>query len=413
MFGSGSRPTTGRRMVGAVLVTMVVWWGAGASSAPAANGSTGNATGTAVKVGLITTGSCDGCTGQAEQPVAQAATKWLNQTQNGLAGHQIVLDVCIDHNDPGTASDCANQMIRDGVVAVIEGSDGVLGTTWPILHSAAIPLINHSATNDNVIKDTQSTFILYDPLAQTVTLPIAVAKEKHATKVSVIVVDYPTATDIYKSAADRFKQAGITLTVVPVALGVADMTSQAQQIEMKNPGGVVSVVGAGAFCISAFNALHAVGFHGTITTISFCITNDLPKSVPGSVLNGMQFGAEAPFGDKTDSSMREYASILKKYAPTAVDPADQPGLVVFQSVAALAVGAKGLQGDVTPKSVTAALKGMPNEVLPASGGRLFRCNGKASTFGAATCSAATSISSLDANGNPKKYQVTNNSPIPG
>src|SRR5262249_10317790 len=157
---------------------------------------------------------------------------------------------------------------------------GVLGTTFPIIHGAGLPLINHSATDTNVLADPQSTFILYDPLAQTVTLPIAVAKQKHAKKLSVIVVDFPTATDIYKSAAGRFKQAGIALNVVPVALGATDMTPQAQQIEQSNPSGVVSVVGAGPFCVAAFNALHAVGFHGTITTISFCITSDLPKSVP-------------------------------------------------------------------------------------------------------------------------------------
>ena len=412
MFERGSRPVTGRRMVGAVLVTMVVAWLAGAPGAVAANGTTGDATGAPVKVGLLTTGSCNGCTGQAEQPVAEATVKWLNQTQNGLAGHQIVLDVCVDHNDPGTAVDCANQMIRDGVAAVIEGSDGVAGTTWPIIHGAGLPLINHSVTDTNVLADPQSTFILYDPLAQTVTLPIAVAKQKHAKKISVIVVDFPTATDIYKSAASLFKQAGIALDVVPVALGATDMTPQAQQIEQSNPSGVVSVVGAGPFCVAAFNALHAVGFHSTITTISFCITNDLPKSVPTSVLKGIKFGAEAPFGDKTDSSMRQYAAILKKYAPS-VDPNDQNGVVLFQSVNALTVGTRGLQGDVSPKSVIAALKAMPNAVLPASGGRVYRCNGKASSFSPAICSVSTVVASLDASGNPTRYTLANNSPIPG
>jgi branched-chain amino acid transport system substrate-binding protein len=176
---------------------------------------------------------------------------------------------------------------------------------------------------------------------------------------------------------------------------------------------VVSVVGAGAFCVAAFNGLNSVGFHGTITTISFCITPNLPKQVPTSVLKGMKFGAEAPFGDKTDSSMRQYAAILKKYAPTPVDPNDQNGVVLFQSVAALAIGTRNLQGDVTPKSVTAALKAMPNAVLPASGGRVFRCNGKASAFSPAVCSVSTVVASLDANGNPTGYQVVNNSPIPG
>jgi hypothetical protein len=54
---------------------------------------------------------------------------------------------------------------------------------------------------------------------------------------------------------------------------------------------------------------------------------------------------------------------------------------------------------------------MKNEVLPASGGRLFRCNGKASRFGAAICSTSVAAATLDAHGNPMKYTLENNAPI--
>ena len=62
--------------------------------------------------------------------------------------------------------------------------------------------------------------------------------------------------------------------------------------------------------------------------------------------------------------------------------------------------------------MTAALQAMDNEVLPASGGRVFRCNGKASTFGPSICSASTVVATLDGTGNPKKYTTENNEPIP-
>jgi hypothetical protein len=119
----------------------------------------------------------------------------------------------------------------------------------------------------------------------------------------------------------------------------------------------------------------------------------------------------APVGDSADSSMRQYQAVLDTYAKGGVDPRDAVGLAVFQSFGALSIGTRGLSGAVTAASVTTALKAMKNEVLPASGGRLFRCNGKASRFGAAICSTSVAAAMLDAHGNPVKYTLENNAPI--
>jgi branched-chain amino acid transport system substrate-binding protein len=403
-----------RRVLVAGLVTGLAASGAtSAVAAPAAPAQ--KATGAPVKVGLITTGGeCDGCGGKPEAAAAEAAVKWLNATHNGLAGHPMKLVTCVAANDPGKAADCANQMISEGVVAVVEGSSGTIATSWKIVHDAGIPFINHSTTDTPILQDTKSTFILYDPLAQTVSLPIAVAKEKKVKKISVIVVNVPAATTIYDSAAERFKKAGMKLQVVPVDLGTSDMSNQAQQVTNENPDGVVSIVGHDAFCIPALNGLNAIGFQGTLTTISFCITDAMREAVPAEVIDGMRFGSEAPVGaKKLDPSMREYQKVLKKYAPEDVDPEDMTAITVFQSFGALSLGTKNLKGAVTPESVTAALRSMDTEVLPASGGRVFRCNGKASEFGPSICARSTVVATLDGSGNPKKYTTENNEPIPG
>src|SRR5262245_14118216 len=415
MFGSGCAHMPLRRAVGAFLavIAVVVGTAVPASGSAPAGRPAQKAAGAPVKVGFITGGGeCNGCTAGAEEPAVKAGVKWLNATQNGLAGHPIELVTCVAANDPGKAADCANQMVREGVVAVVEGSSGTIGTSWKIVHAAGIPFINHSTTDEPIVEDAQSTFILYDPLAQTVTLPIAVAKQDKAKKVSVIAINVPAATTIYETAADKFKAAGLDLNVVPVDIGTADMSVQAQRIQKDNPDGVVSIVGNDAFCIPAMNALNALGYKGTITTISFCITDTLRDAVPAQILEGMQFASEAPVGSKTDKSMKEYAKILKKYGAGDVDPEDLTAITAFQSLAAVSLGTKTLQGAVSPASVTAAMKGMKNEVLPASGGRVFRCNGKASDFGPSICSRSTVAASLDGTGHPKTYKTQNNQPVP-
>jgi branched-chain amino acid transport system substrate-binding protein len=404
-----------RALGGVVVATLVVgglwmsWSGAAPARRPAQK-----ATDSPVKVGLITAGAaCDGCATGFEEPAAEAAVGWLNAKRNGLAGHPMDLVTCITDNEPGKAADCANEMVRQGVVAVVEGSSGTIGTSWTIIHEAGIPFINHSTTESAILEDDRSTFILYDPLAQTVTLPIETAKAQKTKKISVIVVNYPSATEIYDSAKSIFDDAGVDLDVVPVDLGVSDMSNQAQQIISDNPDGVVSIVGHDAFCIPALNGLNAFSFEGTITGISNCITDAMREAVPPEVIEGMAFGSEAPIGaKKPDKSMREYRRALEEYASEKVDPEDLPAVTVFQSFGALSMGTKSLQGDVTPQSVVAAMKGMDNEVLPAAGGRVFRCNGKASDFAPSICSASTMASRLDSSGEPTKYTLENNEPVP-
>ena len=411
-----------RRALVAVLAVLLAAATATASGAGAAPGSSplgppAPAKGTPVKIGLISDGgNCPGCQDQNEVPAAKAAANWANEYMTGLAGHPITVDVCIDNMDPGTASDCANQMIRDNVAAVVFGEDGVIETPWNVLHNAQIPTLNDSTTTTALLQDATSTFELDDSNVFTVSLPLAVAKQKHAKTVSVMVVDLPTATDIYSlpSTLSEFKQAGVKLQVVPAPLTTPDMTPQAQQIFAKNPNGVVLVVGVDPFCLAAFNGLRAVGFHGTISAISYCFTEPTTvKQVPASTLKGMTIGNEAPIGDSTDASMREYRAVLQKYANN-LSPTDPLPMAIFRVFGALSVGTRGLQGAVTPASVIAAMKAMNNEVMPFSGtGRIFRCNGKASASGPAVCSRSVIASILNASGTPSQFNVENNAPIPG
>jgi branched-chain amino acid transport system substrate-binding protein len=424
MMGSQTRG----RVVGAVVAASLIFAAACSSSsnstAPTTQpisadvlGSPNPARGTPVKVGLITNGAdCAQCGGApaAETPVAQATVKWLNQYMNGLAGHKIDLEVCDDAIDPGKTSDCANQMIRDGVAAVVIGSDGVIETSWKILHDAGIPVINYAATQKSLLDDSKSTFVLADPAAFVVSTPIGVAKNAGVQNVSVMVLDLPIATDIYGgNTPSLFARQGLKLDVVPAPLGTPDMTPQAQQVVAKNPDGVVMIVGNDQFCIAAIDGLAAVGFTGKVALISQCLTAATRKAIPGSRLNGITVAAIAPQGDNTDASMKQYQAVLDKYATTKVDPNDAVPLMVFSSLGALSVATQHLQGAVTPQSVITAFRTMPNEVLPGAGGRHFRCDSKASPTEAAVCSVSVFAGTLDSSGQPKHFQLLNDSSTDG
>jgi ABC-type branched-subunit amino acid transport system substrate-binding protein len=424
----------GRRAL--VLVAVLTLGGAacgssskGSSAPKSTNGSTAPASaadplgtptpasGSTVKVGLITDGGdCAECSKAAgdEQPVAEATAKWANEYLGGLSGHKIDLVVCVDDLDAAKAGDCANQMIRDGVAAVVLGASGVIESSWKVLHDAGIPVVNFGVTDKAMLQDKKSTFILQDSDALTVKLPLEVAKEKGAKTVSVIVVDLPIATDSYGgNTPSLYEQAGVKLDLVPAPLGLTDMTPQAQQVVSKNPDGVVMIVGHDAFCIPAINGLKAVGFTGTIVTISNCITDAMKKALPGNVIDGMVIAATAPLGKDDDPSMQQYNAVLDKYGASKVDRSAATPLAVYSAVAGLSIGTKGLKGEVTPASVMAAMRAMPNEVLPGTGDRHFRCNGQASPAGTAICMHSLLSATLDSKGNAVSYTVANDEPIKG
>jgi branched-chain amino acid transport system substrate-binding protein len=376
-------------------------------------GAEQRATGTPVKVGLITNGgACEGCGNGDDEPVSRATIQWLNEHRNGLAGHPIALDVCVDGNDPGKTADCANQMIRDNVAAVVIGTSGVIDTTWKILHDAKMPVINVSTTNTGMLADAASTYILNDPGANTVGFPIGVAKNVGTTKLSIIVIDVPAATDIYKTSMSAFQNAGIDAKVIPVAMGTADMTPQAQQIVSSNPDGLVMIVGHDQFCIPAIQGLHAVGFTGTIATISQCITPAMRKAIPSDEVKGIRISSVAPVGDSSSELMAQYQAVLDTYAKgKKIDPTNTVGIGTYQSWGALNSGTEGLTGAVTPASVNQAMHAMKDSALLASGLHL-RCNGKAVPALPADCSAGVLAATLDAKGNAVKYDVVNDRPIP-
>lgn len=372
------------------------------------------ASGTPVKVGFITDGGdCAECSDDAgfEQPTAEATVAWANEYLGGLAGHPIELVVCVDDLDPGKATDCANQMIADDIPVVVIGASGVLETSWDVLHDAGIPVVNFSATQEALVQDEASTFILQDSEALTVNLPLEVAKDIGAEQVSVIVINLPIATEAYEGETPgRFEEAGVELDVVPVDLGTPDMTPQAQQVVSNNSDGVVMITGHDQFCIPAINGLIAAGFAGTIVTISHCVTDAARDALPADVLDGMVLAATAPLGDD-DPSMQQYNAVLEKYGASDVDTDSATPLAVYSAVSGLSLGTQTLEGDVTPESVIAALRAMENEVLPGTGGRYFRCNGKASTNGAATCMTSLLSATLDSDGNAVGYEVLGNTPI--
>ena len=398
------------------LVAVAIAVAAFAAPAQAASSDSGLGTktpakGTPVKIGFITDGKGPQNDNSIEGDVADATVKWVNQYRNGIGGHPIDLDTCVTTGDPSKSVDCANQMIQDDVAAVLFGSNQFTLNSWKPVHEAGIPTFVAGSGNPDIKADPTNTFVFDAGLSALNTVIVGGAKAGNTKKATVVVIDVPAATQIF-SDTSQYKKAGLSVNIVPVALGTADMTPQMQKVVSTNPKGEVFVLGNDSFCIAAFNGLRTAGFKGTVTTSTACLSDATRTAVPADFLKGIKISAFTPVDNPKDPSMKQYFAVLDKFGASDVDKTNTLGQSMFQGIAGMNVALQGLQGDATPATITAAAKAMPWSVLPASGGLHFRCNGKAAPAEPATCSNAILLATLNGQGKATSYAKVSDTQIP-
>ncbi|OHV33422.1 branched-chain amino acid ABC transporter substrate-binding protein [Pseudofrankia sp. EUN1h] len=386
-----------------------------ADSAPSTAGVLGPAApaqGTPVRIGTISDGKTPFGDVSIQFHVADATIKYLNEHRSGIAGRPIQLVTCEAQADPSKSIDCANRMIQENVVAVVLPELTAMDDVWRTLHDAKMPVMLFGASSSTLLADTESTFTLGDPLFGRVSLPIQLAKDSGATKVTAIVIDVPAALSLYDTIAPPiFEEAGIGLKVVRVPPGTPDMTPQLQSLAASDPG-VVQIVGNDAFCISALNGLRAIGFNGKITAIAQCITDATRRAVPADMLEGIAVAAATPIGTDNPST-RLYNAVVETYG-NGIDTSSAGGVSMFIALAGFQAATEGISGrDITPEAIVAAIKAMPEKELPGAGGLRFRCNGKASPTAPAICVRGGLITTLNAKGQPTDYKAVGSSPIGG
>lgn len=368
-------------------------------------GPVDRAEGAAIRLGVIVEGVSEGISSDIDGQAAEATVAWLNEHRGGLAGHPIELRLCTTNGDPGRASDCANSLIADGVVAVAVPNSTQAESIWAVLTAADMPVMFYGASTPDVLAD-DTTFALTNPTSLLAAVPVAVAEQDGATAVTAVVIDVPAAVDAVANSERAFTDAGLSLEIMPVAPGTADMTPQMQQVVTDNPDGVVTVIGNDTFCIAALNGLRTAGFAGSLAATSGCITDATRTAVPGDFLEGIQIGALTPFADRSNPSVVQYLAVLDAYGAANADREANSGLVTFITVSALVIAAQGVAGEVTPESVLTAIRAMEESVMPGTGGQRFRCGPDTEPPVQEICSSTGVLTTtLDASGNTTSFTM--------
>src|SRR5688572_31457062 len=97
-----------------------------------------------------------------ELRAAQATAEYWSAHKGGVGGRPVEVVTCETGADPAGATDCANELVEQDVVAVTLSQSGVAASVWEPLRASGVPTFWLQAGGE-VAADDQSSFTMYNP----------------------------------------------------------------------------------------------------------------------------------------------------------------------------------------------------------------------------------------------------------
>ena len=219
------------------------------------------ATGEPIKIGYVNTDT--GATAIPELTEgAEIAADRINQHGGGIGGRPIELITCGTDGTPESSASCANEMISEGVVAVIEGADLGSDAKIPILQDAGIATLGTSTIGTGQSLNQDAFF--FSPAATTYpAVEVDLAAQVGATNITLLVPDVPqvpVVTDIGTKQAELNDVQFQTVTFDPAA---PDFDASLAAI-MSNGSDAIATIATDDWCTGMVRAARSAGFDGVL-----------------------------------------------------------------------------------------------------------------------------------------------------
>ncbi|MER5435192.1 ABC transporter substrate-binding protein [Streptomyces sp. NPDC002588] len=363
------------------------------------------ATGEPVRIGLITNEGGAATSQPENREAAEAARKYANDNLGGIAGRPITFVICKTKEEPATARDCANQMVEQKVDAVVLTSSGLGDSMVPIVTQAGIPWTTAVGAS-NAEATSADSFSWTGGFPANMTAMASYSKEKGYKKVAAFVIDVPAAVSGMQAIGKPFfAKAGIDLQIVTIAAGTPDASPQVSAALQKKPD-AVAVIGESTVCTSVLQAMGTLGGDTPREVVQSCVAPEVIEAV-GAGMDGAQvFSGFDTASDDIEAQL--YRQVMKRYSPDT--PTQGYAAVGYQGVLGLVRALHGLTGEVTPKTIAAALRSAKDVPLPAGHGSTFTCDSSAVPGMKAACSAKV-VTGTMSGGKLDEVRVIDPSPL--
>ncbi|MCG7631819.1 ABC transporter substrate-binding protein [Gordonia McavH-238-E] len=364
------------------------------------------ADGTPVKIGFLSAEGGAAVSLPEYRQGAEAAVQYVNENGGGLAGHPVELVVCKHQEEPTSATKCANELVEQGVAAVLSPGTSMGQVFVPIISGAKIPYVTLNAVSAAELTS-PGVSALSAGLPGSLTATATAAQSVGLKSVAIYVMDGGGIANIVgQMGGPIFKAMGIDMNVVPIPMGVPDPTPMVSAGLSDKPDGI-SVIADAPTCASVLKAVQTQDPTVTKLLIPTCLDANVTEVVGVDAIKGNPgITATDYLSDNPDSVL--YRSVMGQYAPDL--SVTGPGSSGYQVVLGLVRAADGIQGDVDAASIADSLKTSKNVEMPAGGGITFTCNGTAFPQMPSLCSSQMLYGPINDQGVPVDLKLAGQKP---
>ena len=296
-------------------------------------GTKNPATGSPIKIGVVTGGEGPEADTTGQVTTAQAAADYANDYLGGLNGHKIELVSCLTQWKASNATQCGINMIKQKVAVVIASGFGEDLYVSNVLDGKGIPYITNSSAA-MAISGHPGFYLLNNPFVALGTM-LALADQQNLKKGAIVIPDVPAAAVVGDLTKGMFDAAGLEQDFIQIGLNVADHTSQMQKA-VDNGDQIFEITGNESFYANAIKGLHNVGFDGSIVISLSEITPTLVQQSGG--LQGVVNTVPTTF-DPADPDVKVYNAAIAKYAPGAkLNANDEQSFIILVSAVRMLAG---------------------------------------------------------------------------
>lgn len=245
---------------------------------------------------------------------AQAAVKWVNETQGGVHGRPIELRTCVSDGNPQVSAGCANKLIDDRPVAIVGGADFGTAAAMPIFEKADLaylggtPFAAAELTSDNSVQFYGFAAGVFPALSRYAGETLKVKK------VALIYPQLPFSKFLNEHYILPVLEAtGVEdVNAVETNPSSADVTSSIAAALSEEPDAVMSIVNE-AGCVPILRGVKNLGAQTKVLMPGGCAAPKIVKAA-GDAAEGMYFGSSfvSPFSPEPD--VKQFQAALKQYA---------------------------------------------------------------------------------------------------
>jgi branched-chain amino acid transport system substrate-binding protein len=330
------------------------------------------ATGEPIRLGMVNQENTAAGSYPELSLAAQAAIDFVNEQLGGVDGRPIELEVCNTEFSAEGSTSCGQRFVERDVAAVLGGID-VFGNAVETLAENDIPYIGGIPISTQSVQSTNSFQWSGGTWGATVAFAEHAATELEAERVSIVYGEFGSITHSAEVGQSVLEDAGVAVQLVPYPIMATDISSALNAAEGSDPDAIF-VLAADAGCKAGFDGLHALGTDVARFFVGACAAPPIVEAAGVDKTDGAIFNVEGPVGreNQPNEDFSLYAAVVDRYAE-GLDPVGA-GTVSFRAFANLYAILRQLDGDITPASITEALRAQVD--APSFMGHPYTCDGE-------------------------------------